>query len=91
LSKTYNLAKITNGNAEHSTNHTRSSSNDAEKDQIRVNTEENTEKDQNIEANEMSPKLVENGQHSEHSDLTNNVQNGNESKNGKFQTEFSII
>lgn len=85
MSKTYNSSKIPNGNAEHSTNHTNSSSNDADKDQIRVNTEENSEKDQDARANEMSPKLVENGQHSDHSDLAQNVQNDNEPKNGKFQ------
>ena len=91
MSKTYNSAKIPNGNAEHSTNHTNSSSYDTDKDQIRVNTEENTERDQDAGANETSPKLLENGQQSEHSDLTHNVQNGNEPKNGKFPTEFLSI
>jgi len=39
----------------------------------------------------MSPKLVENGQHSDHSNSTQNVPNGNEPKSGKFKAEYLMI
>ncbi len=85
MSKTYNSSKIPNGNVEHGTNQTSSSNNEVDKDQIRVSTEENSERDQDAKANEMSPKLIENSENSDHSDLTQNVQNINESKHGKIK------